>query len=75
MIDVPAPAIVAVLPLRETTEGEPEPYIKVPGIEAVTVGEISVKAASPYVFVTGSHVNVGEALLTVTTIVDVPPEI
>jgi hypothetical protein len=47
MIDVPAPEIVAVPPLRETTEGEPEPYVKVPGIKPVTLGEISVKAASP----------------------------
>jgi hypothetical protein len=58
--DVPPATIVALLVFTlssEMTPGVPDEYVKVPGIEGV--GDVKVKAASPIVFVTFDHVNVG----------------
>jgi hypothetical protein len=46
-IDVPAPATVAVRPLREMTEGDPEVYVKVPATFAVATSRL--KFPFPYV--------------------------
>ena len=71
--DVPAPTTVAVLPLIEITDGDPEEYAKVPSTPPVTVGAVRAKLGFPNIFATpGGEVNVGFALSTVTVIVFTP---
>ena len=62
IVELPYPATVAVLPLREITEGVPEEYVQVPGV--LDVGAVSAKFGSPYVLLTPLQVNVGVALET-----------
>jgi hypothetical protein len=47
MTEVPAPATVSVVPETVMTDVVPDEYVKVPGTEPVTVGAVTVKAASP----------------------------
>ena len=70
----PPPATVAVEPLSDTTLASDVAYAQLPGSDPVTEGADKLNAASPYVFDTPDHVNVGVAFATVTVIVTVPPE-
>ena len=49
-VALPAPVMVRVFPEIVATEAESERYEKVPGIEPVTEGSVTAKAASPKVF-------------------------
>jgi hypothetical protein len=45
IVDVPAPATVAVLPLKDSTDGVEDEYVKVPGV--LGVGAVRENVESP----------------------------
>ena len=78
IVDEPAPAIVAVAPLKSATDVSADVYDQVPDTALppnVAVGSLNENAGSPNVFVgTLSAPSVSVARETVTVIVTVPPE-
>ena len=56
---------MALIPISEITEGVPESYVQVPGVDGV--GSVKLKAVAPYVLETlPKLLKVGVALLIVT---------
>jgi hypothetical protein len=70
MTELPAPTTVRVEPETLMTDVAADEYVKLPGIEPITEGAVTVKAESPKFFETPLQaLKVGDPLPTVTVIV------